>query len=98
MLGELNLTPISIVWTASWIGTGLGLGLWLWGWVGEKNPIQKLRFQDCGSVLAFSSILLRYLFQERTLTLWDWAMVVLAPLFILASLWRLTRTQRTPNP
>ena len=94
----MTLEPIKVLYVISWAGTGLGIGLWLWSWIGVKDPIQKLRFQDSGAVLAFASILVRYLFQERALSAWDWAMVVLAPLFILAALWRLTRTQRPQGP
>lgn len=82
---------------ASWVSTGLGAGLWLWSWLREKDPIRKLRFLDCGVVLLFASILLRIVAQNRTLGMWDWAMVFLAPLFIAAALWRLARTAHTPD-
>jgi hypothetical protein len=81
---------------ASWIATGVGLGLWLWSWVGEKDAIRKLRFKDCGVVLLFSSILLRIVAQARPMSLWDWAMAFLGPLFIAAALWRLARTAGPP--
>ncbi len=55
----LNLSAGSIAWTGSWVATGIGLGMWLWSWFGEKNPIQKLRFRDCGVVMLFSGILTR---------------------------------------
>lgn len=76
----------------SWVATGLGVGLWIYGWTGANNPIRKLRFQDAGMVLVFSSILLRVLIQERAMTWFDWIVVVLAPVFIAAALWRLKRT------
>ena len=81
---------------ASWAATALGGGLALWSWLGEKNPIRKLRFLDCGVVLLFSSVLLRIVAQERTMTIWDWAMVFIGPLFIAAALWRLARTACPP--
>ncbi|ADL02273.1 hypothetical protein [Brevundimonas subvibrioides] len=87
-----NLSPGSIAWTASWIATGVGLGMWLWSWLGEKNAIQKLRWRDCGVVMLFSGILTRVVIQDRPMMAWDWAMVLLGPLFIAAALWRLART------
>lgn len=78
--------------TGSWVATGLGLGLWVYGWLGQKNPIAKMRFHDAGLVLVFSSILLRVLVQGRPMTWFDWILVVVAPLFIAAALWRLKRT------
>ncbi len=91
-MSPLDLSPGSIAATGSWIATGIGLGLWAWSWFGEKNPIQKLRFRDCGVVLLFSGILTRIVVQERPMTAIDWAMVILGPLFIAAALWRLART------
>ena len=88
----LNLSAGSIAWTGSWIATGIGLGMWIWSWFGEKNPIQKLRFRDCGVVLLFSGILARIVVQDRPMMAVDWAMVFLGPLFIAAALWRLART------
>jgi len=87
-----NLSPGSIAWTASWIATGLGLAMWLWSWLGEKNAIQKLRWRDCGVVMLFSGILTRIVVQDRPMMAWDWAMILLGPLFIAAALWRLART------
>ena len=88
----LNLSAGSIAWTGSWIATGIGLGMWIWSWFGEKNPIQKLRFRDCGVVLLFSGILARIVVQDRPMMAVDWAMVLLGPLLIAAALWRLART------
>lgn len=82
---------------ASWVATAIGAGLWLWSWIRVKDAIQKLRFLDCGVVLLFASVLLRIVAQERTMTIWDWAMVFLAPLFIAAALWRLARTACPPG-
>ena len=76
----------------AWIASAVGVGLWLWSWFGEKNAIGKLRFQDCGVVLLFSSVLLRIVAQDRPMSIWDWAVVFIGPLFIAAALWRLART------
>jgi hypothetical protein len=81
---------------ASWVATAIGGGLWLWSWLGEKDAIRKLRFLDCGVVLLFSSILLRIVAQEKPMSIWDWAVVFVAPLFIAAALWRLARTAGAP--
>jgi hypothetical protein len=84
--------PGQIAVVGSWIATAAGLALWLWSWLRERHPIQKLRFRDCGVVLIFSAIMVRIVAQERPMTMFDWAMVILAPLFIGAALWRLGRT------
>lgn len=81
----------------SWGATGLGLGLWLWSFVRETDAIRKLRLQDFGVVLVFSSVLVRVVAQERAMTVFDWAWMVLAPLFIAAALWRLSRTSDLPG-
>ena len=83
--------------TGSWVATGLGVGLWIYGWLGEKNPIAKMRFHDAGMVLVFSSIIVRVLIQDRAMTWFDWILVVIAPLFIAAALWRLKRTGGMTN-
>lgn len=83
--------------TGSWVATGLGVGLWIYGWLGEKNPIAKMRFHDAGMVLVFSSIIVRVLIQDRAMTWFDWLLVVVAPLFIAAALWRLKRTGGMTN-
>lgn len=88
----MTIDPVSLSRVASWVATGLGVALWLWSWLGEKNAIQKLRYRDCGVVLVFSGIVLRVLVPTRELTPFDWAMVIIGPLFISAALWRLTRT------
>jgi len=81
---------------ASWVATAIGGGLWLWSWLGEKDAIRKLRFLDCGVVLLFASILLRIVAQEKQMSIWDWAVVFVGPLFIAAALWRLARTACPP--
>ena len=88
----MELTPASLANTGSWIATGLGAGLWLWSWFRETNPIQKQRFLDCGTALVFASILVRVVVQEKTMSVADWALVFLSPLFIAGALWRLART------
>lgn len=88
----MTLDPVGLTSIASWVATGLGMGLWLWSWLGEKNAIQKLRYRDCAVVLVFSGILTRVLIQSREMTPFDWALVMLGPLFIAAALWRLART------
>ena len=93
----MNADAAQVAATGSWVATGLGLGLWIYGWVGEKNPIAKMRFHDAGMVLVFSSILLRVLIQERPMTWFDWILVLIAPLFIAAALWRLKRTGGLTN-
>lgn len=80
---------------ASWVATAIGAGLWLWSWLREKDAIKKLRLLDCGVVLLFASILLRIVIQERAMSVWDWAMILVGPLFIAAALWRLARTAQT---
>lgn len=82
----------------AWAATGLGLGLWVWGWLGEKNPIRRMRFHDCGMVLVFSAILVRIVLQDRPMTWFDWALVWAAPVFIAMALWRLKRTGGMTNP
>ena len=81
---------------ASWVATAIGTGLAVWSWFGAKNAIRKLRFLDCGVVLLFSSILLRIVAQEKPMSIWDWAVVFVGPLFIAAALWRLARTAGAP--
>jgi len=86
-------SPVLFAFYISWAVTGLGVGLWIWSWVRVKDPIGKLRFQDCGVVLVFAAVLTRIVIQDREMTIFDWAMIFLGPLFIAAALWRLTRTQ-----
>ena len=47
-------------------------------------------------VLLFASILLRIVAQDRPMSMWDWAMIFVGPLFIAAALWRLARTACPP--
>ncbi|KQY82502.1 MULTISPECIES: hypothetical protein [unclassified Brevundimonas] len=82
---------------ASWVATAIGAGLWLWSWLRETDAIRKLRFLDCGVVLLFASVLLRIVAQEKPMSMVDWAMVFVAPLFITAALWRLARTACPPG-
>ena len=80
----------------SWGATALGLGLWAWAFL-ERHPLRKLRMSDCGTVLIFSSILLRIVGQHRPMSIVDWALAFLSPLFIAAALWRLARTSCPPG-
>ncbi|MBB4798918.1 hypothetical protein HNP32_002672 [Brevundimonas bullata] len=86
-------SPVLFAFYVSWAVTGLGVALWIWSWVRVKDPIGRLRFQDCGVVLVFAAVLTRIVIQNREMTVFDWAMIFLGPLFIAAALWRLSRTQ-----
>ena len=87
-------SPVLFALYVSWAVTGLGVALWIWSWVRVKDPIGRLRFQDCGVVLVFAAVMARIIIQTREMTVFDWALGVLAVVFIAASLWRLTHTQR----
>jgi len=89
----VTLSPIMLAFYLSWAVTGLGVALWVWSWVRVSDPIGRLRFQDCGIVLVFAAIVTRVIIQDREMTVFDWAMILLGPLFIAAALWRLSRTQ-----
>ena len=93
----MSPSPASLTLAAAWAATGLGVGLWLWGLVREKNPIRRQRFNDCGVALVFTALLARVLIEGGALDGFDWFVIVLAPVFILLSLWRLTRTQGGPT-
>lgn len=88
--------PVQIALVGSWAATAVGLAMWLWSWVVEKQPVRKLRLRDSGLVLVFSAILVRVVIQERAMTPFDWAMVIIGPVFIAAALWRLARTGSQP--
>lgn len=83
--------------TVAWAASAVGVGLWLWGWFREKEPVRRMRLLDCGLVLVSSAILLRIVAQEKSMSVLDWAMAILAPLFIAAALWRLARTACPPS-
>ncbi|MBN9480451.1 MAG: hypothetical protein J0I52_09455 [Bordetella sp.] len=89
----MTLSPILLAFYLSWGVTVLGVALWVWSWVRVRDPVDRLRFQDCGIVLVFAAILTRVIIQDREMTVFDWAMILLGPLFIAAALWRLSRTQ-----
>ena len=89
----MSLSPYLLAFYASWIITCLGVALWIVSWVRIKDPIGRLRFQDCGVVMVFAAVLTRIIIQDREMTIFDWAMMLLGPLFIAAALWRLSRTQ-----
>lgn len=82
---------------ASWVASAIGLTLWLWSWFREKDAVRRVRLLDCGLVLIFSAVLLRIVAQDKTMGVFDWAMAILAPLFIGAALWRLARTACPPQ-
>ena len=92
----MNFDVLQLAVGASWVATAIGAGLWLWSWLREKDAIRKLRLLDCGVVLMFASVLLRIVAQERAMSVWDWAMIFVGPLFITAALWRLARTAGPP--
>jgi len=81
----------------SWVATAIGVGLWAWGSF-EKNALRRLRMGDCGTVLIFSSVMLRIVGQTRPMGVVDWALAILSPLFIAAALWRLARTTCPDEP
>lgn len=70
-----------------------GLCLWGWGWFGAKVPVLRQRFHDSGTLIVIASTLALYFMRDRELNFLDWVIVLLGPLFILAALWRLFRTQ-----
>jgi len=76
-------------------GLVIGVGLWLRSFF-EKLPLRRLRQVDCGTVLVFSSILLRFVGQTRPLGVIEWALALISPLFVAGALWRLSRTACPP--
>jgi len=86
------MTPDALAIAGAWAATGVGLGMWVWGFAFERHLVRRQRLLDCGMVLVFSAILLRIVAQERPLGVFDWAMVILGPVFIGLSFWRLCRT------
>ena len=91
----LDVHQFAIV--VSWIATAIGIGLWAWGAL-EKNVLRRVRMGDCGTVLIFSSVMLRLVGQARSMTVIDWALAILSPLFVAAALWRLARTGCPEEP
>lgn len=81
----------------SWVATAIGFGLWAWGAM-QKDALRRMRMSDCGVVLFFSSAMLRLVGQERPMTMFDWALAILSPLFVAAALWRLGRTACPDQP
>lgn len=77
-------------------GLVIGVGLWVRAFF-EKLPLRRLRQVDCGTVLVFSSILLRFVGQTKPLTILEWALALISPLFVVGALWRLSRTACPPS-
>ena len=92
MIFDLQQFAIGVAWVVS----AIGIGLWLWSWIREKDAVRRVRLLDCGLVLISSAVLLRIVAQEKPMSILDWAMALLAPLFIAAALWRLARTACPP--
>jgi len=82
---------------ASWVASATGLAMWLWSWLREKDAIRRIRLLDCGLVLISSALLLRIVAQDKPMSSVDWAIVYVAPLFIIAALWRLALTACPPG-
>ena len=89
----MTLSPLLLAFYLSWGSAVLGVAMWAWSWARVRDPVERVRFQDCGTVLVFAAILTRVITQDREMTVFDWAMILLGPLFIAAALWRLSRTQ-----
>lgn len=70
-----------------------GFGLWAWGWLRVKDPAIRQRFHDCGTSIVIAATMALYFLRDRELNFLDWVIVMFGPLFIVAALWRLTRTQ-----
>ncbi len=87
--------PHIIAGYAAGAATGVGLLMWIWAGLFSRNPLRRIRMTDAGMVLIFSAILVRIVIKPEPLNALDWILGVLAPLFILAALYRLWRTQTT---
>lgn len=87
------MTPTEFSIGLAWCLTLYGLCLWLWSWRRDTHPIIRLRYQDCGVVIVFTSTLALYVLREREMHFLDWILVILGPLFIGSAIWRLFRTQ-----
>lgn len=92
----MTFDPHALAAIVSLIGLAVGVGLWVRSCF-EKLPLRRLRQVDCGTVLVFSSILLRFVGQTKPLGIVDWALALLSPLFVAAALWRLSRTACPPS-
>lgn len=84
--------PVALAVGAAWVATAAGMALWVWSWFGEKCPVQRIRYRDCGVVLVIGALLIRVFFPVRPLNAFDWLVLALGPVFIGAALWRLGRT------
>ena len=88
----MTTDPVSLAVGAAWTATAVGLALWVWSWFGEKCPVQRIRYRDCGVVLVFAALMIRVFFPARALTAFDWLVLIFGPVFIGAAIWRLGRT------
>jgi hypothetical protein len=86
----------TLAFGVSLVGLAVGVGLWVRS-IFEKLPLRRLRQVDCGTVLVFSSVLLRFVGQTKPLGIVEWALALLSPLFVAAALWRLSRTACPPS-
>jgi hypothetical protein len=86
----------ALAYLVSLVGLAVGVVLWVRSFF-EKLPLRRLRQVDCGTVLVFSSILLRFVGQAKPLGIVEWALALISPLFVAAALWRLSRTACPPS-
>jgi hypothetical protein len=86
----------ALAFIVSLAGLAVGVVLWVRSFF-EKLPLRRLRQIDCGTVLVFSSILLRFVGQTKPLTVVEWALALISPLFVAGALWRLSRTACPPS-
>ncbi len=86
----------ALAFIVSLVGLAVGLVLWARAFF-EKLPLRRIRQVDCGTVLVFSSILLRFVGQTKPLTVVEWALALISPLFVAGALWRLSRTACPPS-
>lgn len=93
----MTFDPHQLAVGAAWVASAIGLAMWLWSWLREKDAIRRIRLLDCGMVLISGAVLLRIVAQEKPMGIVDWALAFLAPLFIVAALWRLARTACPPG-
>ena len=91
----MTFTAHQFAFLVSLAGLAIGVGLWVRSFF-ERLPLRRLRQIDCGTVLVFASVLLRFVGQTRPLGMVEWALALLSPLFVAGALWRLSRTACPP--